>query len=125
MIYLDTHVVVWLAAGNRDNLSQAACRAIDNNDLRISPIVKLELHYLFEAGKITLSPEKVIGGLDEAVGLTVCEEPFIKVIHEACKISWTRDPFDRIITAQAMIHKTPLVTKDAIINKHYPHAIWD
>ena len=46
-IYLDTHVVVWLYAGETSKLSQAAEELINTNDLLISPIVLLEMNYLF------------------------------------------------------------------------------
>lgn len=41
----------------------------------------------------------------------------VGTISEAMRISWTRDPFDRIITAAAMIHQAPLLTKDEMIKQ--------
>jgi PIN domain nuclease of toxin-antitoxin system len=38
-------------------------------------------------------------------------------------MKWTRDPFDRIIAAQAAVDATPLLTRDRIILSNYPHAI--
>ncbi|MCF7950382.1 MAG: hypothetical protein K9L57_01970 [Spirochaetaceae bacterium] len=37
---------------------------------------------------------------------------------------WTRDPFDRLITAQADIQAASLLTKDGTIRTHYPKAVW-
>ncbi len=39
--------------------------------------------------------------------------------------SWTRDPFDRIITAQASLNEALLITKDGSIRKNYARAVWD
>ena len=39
MIYLDTHVVVWLYAGRTDLFPPLAKSQIDGNDLLISPLV--------------------------------------------------------------------------------------
>jgi PIN domain nuclease of toxin-antitoxin system len=39
-------------------------------------------------------------------------------------IQWTRDPFDRIIVAQATLKHSPLITKDETLRKHYKHCIW-
>ncbi|MEI9811179.1 MAG: hypothetical protein WDO18_00250 [Acidobacteriota bacterium] len=36
---------------------------------------------------------------------------------------WTRDPFDRMIVAQARLAKAHLITRDTIIQTHYPKAI--
>lgn len=54
----------------------------------------------------------------------MCRHPFADVIRIAIKQSWTRDPFDRIITAQAAIGSNPLVTKDDGIRKHYRYVVW-
>ena len=54
MIYLDTHVVVWLYAGDTERLSVHARQHIESNELLVSPIVLLELAYLKELGRITV-----------------------------------------------------------------------
>lgn len=53
MIFLDTHVVVWLYSGKIDMLSKKASDLIENGDLFISPAVTLELQYLKEVKRIT------------------------------------------------------------------------
>ena len=52
VILLDTHVVVWLAAGRTDRLSVGVSDLIERNRVAISPIVELELSYLYEIGRI-------------------------------------------------------------------------
>ena len=37
---------------------------------------------------------------------------------------WVRDPFDRLIVAQAIANEAPLVTKDEKIRRHYRRAVW-
>jgi len=61
LIYLDTHIVVWLYAGLSDRFSDLAKSLIDSHDLYISPMVRLELKYLNEIGRITASPVKKPG----------------------------------------------------------------
>lgn len=39
-------------------------------------------------------------------------------------LSWTRDPFDRIIVAPASLNHNILVTKDQSILKNYENAKW-
>ena len=41
MIYLDTHVVVWLYAGELDRISGAAKARLEEQDLLISAMVTL------------------------------------------------------------------------------------
>jgi PIN domain nuclease of toxin-antitoxin system len=44
-----------------------------------------------------------------------------------CALSetWARDPFDRLIVANARARDAVLVTKDERILRHYPLAVWD
>ena len=126
MIYLDTHVVAWLYAQGGAAVPKHAARIIkDSGDIRISPMVRLELRYLFEIGRVGEPPLPVLDLLSSALGLTVCPAPFPAVAREAESQDWTRDPFDRLIVAQASLSDAPLVTKDATVHEHYSHAVWD
>ncbi len=125
VIYLDTHVVVWLYAGEMDLFSRRAIRSLEKNDPIISPIVELELQYLLETERITVPPDEIIQTLAVEMGLRKCTHYFASVITKSLKMTWTRDPFDRIITAQAAIDQSPLLTKDQIIISNYQNAFWD
>ena len=124
MIYLDTHVVVWLHQKRLDVFSDRVKDLIEREDLQISPAVLLELEYLFEIKKINFTGREIIAYLEGLIGLAVSLEPFINVVQEACRIKWTRDPFDRLITAQASIRKDVLITRDEQIRKYYADAVW-
>ena len=124
VVYLDTHVLVWLYAGERDLFPSRARRALEENELWISPVVELELQYLLEVKRIKAGPGKIIKFLQDAVGLKICSRRFDRVISESVRQKWTRDPFDRIIVAQARLAGAPLVTKDKFISKHYKNVIW-
>lgn len=126
LIYLDTHVVAWLYAEGRTAVPQSIAQLIEtNDDIRISPMVRLELQYLYEIGRVGSTPIPVLDALGSAIGLTICKAAFPAVAREAEKQSWTRDPFDRLIVAQASLLNAPLVTKDGTIHKHYSKAMWD
>ncbi len=124
MIYLDTHVVAWLFAGRVDLFPNYIQKLISKEELLISPIVKLELQYLFEIGQVLKKAKDVVTDLENRIGLNTCEHTFNDVIENAIKQNWTRDPFDRIIVAQASIRSTNLITKDETILKNYKSAIW-
>lgn len=49
----------------------------------------------------------------------------VRVVMEAMVQTWTRDPFDRIITATASTANAVLLTKDWGILDHYARAFWD
>lgn len=123
-IYLDTHVVVWLYAGEVNKLSATAKQQIDENDLLISPVVLLELELLNEIGRITATPDEIFQDLHSQIGLSICPKPFSEVIQQAIPATWTRDPFDRMIVGHAAISDDTLLTKDAQILANYQYAIW-
>ncbi len=124
MIYLDTHVVVWLYSGLKNKFSQEIQELINRNQIFICPLVRLELQYLYEIKKISSAPDIIVTDLSSRIGLQVDNENFNNIVTEAMTISWTRDPFDRLIVANAAVNNSILVTKDRIIMKNYSMAKW-
>ena len=55
MIHLDTHVVVWLYTGEIERLSDAAVEALEAEELIVSPMVQLELTFLHEIGRLSVT----------------------------------------------------------------------
>lgn len=124
VIFLDTHIVVWLYAGLIEKISVTARQAMEANDLLISPMVRLELQYLFEIGRITVKPDTMINNLFTSIGLRISETPLQEIIEKALKISWTRDVFDRLQAAEAMVVGAGLITADSTIHSNLKLAIW-
>ena len=58
------------------------------------------------------------------IQIGVCSKPFAAVVRKAIGMKWTHDPFDRLITAQAALDESPLLTKDDTIHTYYPEAVW-
>lgn len=123
--YLDTHAAVFLHAGLLKELSKEAKRQVEANDLLISPMVFLEFDYLFRRKKIAFDAKEMFADLNETFGVALCSCPFATVAREALSITWTTDPFDRLIVAQASAnHQAHLITRDRLIRKNYPGARW-
>ncbi len=123
MIYLDTQVVVRMFTSPQ-MVSPRARRLINRDSIFISPMVELELQFLFEIRRIKYPPQVILNHLMEKSGLLICDKAFSEVINVAKQIQWTRDPFDRIIVAQASLERNRLVTTDTIIQEHYALACW-
>lgn len=124
MIYLDTHVVVWLYAGDKNKFTEQGANLINENELLISPIIQLELQYLLEIKRITKSADTILRDLSKRIGLKICQKPFEQVIKESIKQNWTRDLFDRIIVAHTALDKNMLLTKDKSILSNYKKSFW-
>jgi len=124
VIYLDTHVLVRFYLGAVEDLSEEARKAVEEDGLVASPAALLELEFLHEIGRLHPTAVKVIGVLNEEVGLRVCDLPFRTVVEHALKEKWGRDPFDRLIVANARARNAPLLTKDEKIRANYARAVW-
>ncbi len=122
MIYLDTHIVVWLYSGQLEKISKSAKESLNENDILISAIVRLELQYLAEIGRIVDGADEIISDLSNRIGLKICNKSFQAIINGSMDLSWTRDPFDRIIVANAAINNDFLLTKDRNILENYMNA---
>jgi PIN domain nuclease of toxin-antitoxin system len=125
MIYPDTHVLVWLYQKAEELITPGVRARIESSELLVSPMAILELEYLFEIKRITETGRRVFDHLAEQIELRVCQRTFYEVVRRAAGMRWTRDPFDRLITAQASLEDAPLLTRDRTIHSYYPQAVWD
>jgi PIN domain nuclease of toxin-antitoxin system len=124
MLYLDTHCVAWLHAGMQDLFTEQGRERIEHDELLISPIVVLELQYLYEIERLKVSAATIVEYLKTVIDLRVCRITFERVVVESVSQHWTRDPFDRMIVAQSIAGGADLLTRDKQMRSHYPRAIW-
>ncbi len=126
MIHLDTHVAVWLYAGEHDRIPSDLRSRLEAEPIAVSPMVRLELAFLNEIGRLAHLPAQVLDELHRSLGVTADATPFVDVISLAAtaRLDFTRDPFDRIIAAQAMAARATLATKDATLLAHVEAAVW-
>jgi PIN domain nuclease of toxin-antitoxin system len=124
VVHLDTHVIVWLYEGKVERLGKAARRAIESSNLIASPAAVLELEFLHEIGRLKPTATKVMTVLAAGISLQICDMTFRTVVDRALQEAWGRDPFDRLIVANAKAASAPLATKDDRILDNYARAIW-
>ena len=124
LVYLDTHVVVWLYDALTDRLSKLAAEAVEDNDVVISWMVELELQFLHEIGRLRVKPAEIIRHLSTQIGLRLSDVSFERIVRTAARVDWTRDVFDRLIAAESAATNLPLITKDRTIRTHHKLSIW-
>lgn len=124
-VFLDTHLVVWLFAGLDEKLPVIVKVLIESNELYICPIVILELQYLYEIKRLNYPSQDIIADLQGKIGLKIDDLALEIIARKATELTWTRDPFDRLIAANAISRSYPLITKDQNILSNLPFAIWD
>jgi PIN domain nuclease of toxin-antitoxin system len=123
--YLDTQALVWLAQGSLDDISPKVTRLIQHADLLYSPIVLLELEFLYEVKRIKQSARDIQRKIEYELGVRLCDLPFPMIAAAALDEKWTRDPFDRLIVANAKANGFAwLISADESIRQHYPRAVW-
>jgi PIN domain nuclease of toxin-antitoxin system len=125
LFHLDTHVVLWLFGDTDRTWPLRVRELLDGAMLRYSPMVELELGYLHEIGRVRVPPARVLGALEPVFALKPASEAFADVARIALTLSWTRDPFDRLIVAQAIAGGAGLITHDETIRANFAGAVWE
>jgi PIN domain nuclease of toxin-antitoxin system len=99
-------------------------KIMESEETFASPIVELELTYLYEVGRVIEPAVAALTALRKAIGLQVADVSLPALTRSACDLNWTRDPFDRLIAAHAIVADAPLLTADQQILDNLPLATW-
>lgn len=118
-------MVGWLYEGADRRIPNVVRDLIESEQPFVSPIVELELAYLYEVGRVTEPAVAPLSALRKTIGLQVADVSVAALVQAAAGLSWTRDPFDRMIAAQAIVADAPLITADRTILANLPLATWD
>lgn len=120
-LLLDTHVWLWVTT-NDARLSQSAREAIEDrkNEVYVSAATAWEVAIKYRLGKLALPLPP-----HEYVSTMMAREGFlplaITIPHAAAVASLPdhhRDPFDRLLIAQALHENLVLVTVDPIVRSY-------
>jgi PIN domain nuclease of toxin-antitoxin system len=125
-VLLDTHALLWFQSGDR-RLSRAARAAIEDEDaeLLLSAATVWEMAIKSSLGRLRLADpldsyvqQKLRQGY---VMLPVSWEHASRVE----RLPWHhRDPFDRLLSAQALVERCPVVSRDRVLRKYGVEVIW-
>jgi PIN domain nuclease of toxin-antitoxin system len=122
--FLDTHAAIFLYEGRAELFGAASRELLERAALQISPMVRLELGFLKEVGKLKVEPDLLLGVLAADYGVTATSDDLEALVPLAMPLTWTRDPFDRLLVATALLHQAPLVTRDTRIHENFAGAVW-
>jgi PIN domain nuclease of toxin-antitoxin system len=122
-VLVDTHVWLWMLT-SPDRLSSAARRAVasPSNDVFVSAASAWEIAIKHQLGRITLPepPAKYVPAKIVASGCTALPIEVGHTLRAGALPQHHRDPFDRLLVAQAQAMSIPLVTSDRAIA---PYAV--
>jgi PIN domain nuclease of toxin-antitoxin system len=124
-LLVDTHAFLWYMAAD-ERLSRTAVRAIDaSQEWWLSAASVWELAIKSGLGRVSL-PAPIAEYLAAKVrdGLRVLSIDWPHAAAVERLPFHHRDPFDRLIVAQAHADRLPVVTKDKIFRKYDVEVIW-
>lgn len=115
-LLLDTHAVIWFLAG-RDELRHEARVAIETADrVYVSAASIWEMATKVARGRLEAPPDFPLRLLDLGMLQLALEWEHARVagglpLHH-------RDPFDRMLVAQALVERLTIVTRDEAISRY-------
>jgi PIN domain nuclease of toxin-antitoxin system len=123
-LLLDTNVVVWLLLGDRSRVSETARLALEDeaNDLVVSAATVWEIAIKRSLGKLTIED----GWARALARLGFVPLPVTAIHAEAVeRLPWHhRDPFDRLLVAQATTERLALVSADPRLAAYGTDVVW-
>ena len=124
---LDTHTLLWFLAGDA-SLSGKAVQLIENEDNQIcvSTASLWEIAIKSSLGKLALAtPLESLFTVqlpDNNIQVLTIDPAHLLCIHNLP--FHHRDPFDRLLAAQSLVEKIPLVSKDVVMDAYGVQRIW-
>jgi PIN domain nuclease of toxin-antitoxin system len=123
-LLLDTHLVLWWMAGEASRISKGALAALGSDGIEpvVSAVTIWEAAIKRELGKLE-SPDDLLPQLERA-GVELLP---ITARHADLVTSLPlhhRDPFDRLLVAQATVESLPLVSDDAALRRYDIEVVW-
>jgi len=113
---LDTHTFLWaVCESNKLGIAGKQVMADNKNQIYVSAISAYEITNKYRLGKLPMYENVAENYLDILYSFGAEELPITSQHADfAGKFDWThRDPFDRILAAQATIEKLTLITNDS------------
>ncbi|MCP4663109.1 MAG: type II toxin-antitoxin system VapC family toxin [bacterium] len=114
-LLLDTHCWLWMQMAP-GRLSEPATEwlADSSNELFLSAVTSWEIAVKWSLGKLPLPmpPEEYVPSRMERQGVRGLAIQHRHALHTASLPLHHRDPFDRLLIAQAQLEKLPLLTAD-------------
>ena len=120
-VLLDTHIALWLAvAPARLSASAASIVKDAHHDLVLSTVSAWEISVKHATGKLPLPepPEDFVPELCRRLRLTVLPIELPHALRAGALPALHRDPFDRMLVAQAQIADVPIMTVDPKIARY-------
>ena len=126
-LLLDTHAFLWFITDDRLLSAKAKSLIVDStNEINVSPATYWEVAIKVSIGKYPLHVpfEQFFTEGIEGNSLTILPME-IRHAHELAALPFHhRDPFDRMIIAQAIVERIPVVSVDPAFDSYSVTRLW-
>ncbi|MGB5594866.1 MAG: type II toxin-antitoxin system VapC family toxin [Crocosphaera sp.] len=123
---IDTHAFIWFV-NDSDNLSNDARFVIESEaDLWISSASLWEIAIKVSLGKLIL-PKPYQAFITRQLAINEIEIIYPTIKHLNCLSQLPfhhRDPFDRLMIAQAIVENVPIISKDSAFHLYEVEHLW-
>lgn len=116
-VLIDTHILLWILSGSKRLKEVSWIKKYPYWTL--SPVSLLEIQFLVEVGRLVLDFPAILQKLREDNRFKIDDLSLEEVCLAALNISWTRDPFDRLLVAHSQVRSLPFGTRDKLIREKY------
>ncbi|MBA3870362.1 MAG: type II toxin-antitoxin system VapC family toxin [Anaerolineae bacterium] len=128
-VLLDTHTFIWWDADKKPGrLSPKAFDVLSDssNSLVVSLATIWEIQIKVQLGKLKLpSPlTDILNQQQQANGIELFPVNVMHILALDTLPHHHRDPFDRILVAQAKVENIPLVSKDSVFTQYSIPVLW-
>ena len=122
-LLLDTHVLLWWLGNHRELKARARAAIADpTNMVFVSAVSIWEARIKQSLGKLEVPANFLSAVREEAFELLPVTADHADTVATLPPLH--RDPFDRLLIAQAQVEKLTIVSADAIFPRYDPPTLW-
>lgn len=126
-VLLDTCAFIWLVTDDPKLSALAKEIFLDiDNELLLSAVTGFEIAVKYSLGKLQLteSPKEFVANRMQANALTELPVSMIHALMLQNLPFHHKDPFDRLLVAQAMVNNVPLLSADQLLSAYDIERLW-
>lgn len=126
-LLLDTCTFLWIVGGGRVLPPRIRDSFVSpDNDVYVSAVSAWEIAVKHAAGRLPLPelPERLVPAERERRGMMPLPFDEESALHVSRLPVLHRDPFDRMLVSQAIVHGLVIVTPDRLVSQYPARTMW-
>jgi len=126
-VLVDTCTFLWIVGGGAALPSRIREAFLSpENDVYFSAVSAWEIAFKYAGGKLPLPevPDKLVPAERERRGMTALPLDEESALHVLRLPPLHRDPFDRMLVSQAIVHGLVILTPDRLVSQYPARTMW-